>query len=360
MKTIIYYGDAYEYVLETPVVLEEILEKYKEIFRESIDLLDDVDIQRLYLVGSGSSYHSALAAAPLIEKMLGMPAIAMCPTEFIENIEKIEGHNTLMIGISQQGTSIAVINALDLMRKIGGLTIACTGEHDTEITRHGQGTLYVECGIEDAGSTTKGYTATIVTLELLGLEIATLQKKASIKERDSYIKKMQDMVQKVQSNIRHFSPWCEEQSMKLSECRDVIILASGRCKVLIPEFVLKFSETCRIPVRGFEAEEFMHGMYNAVTDNTQFICLFDGNSQEDDRLKRLVEYYKTKKNHLYCINNPLDYETNEWHTYDNRFSMLEYILLLQILFIFTSRRRGIDLNIPKDPDFHKYMQSKIE
>lgn len=356
----IYHRDAYEYVIETPVVLEVILDKYKEICRESIDLLNNVDIQRLYLVGSGSSYHSALVAAPLIEKMLHIPTIAMCPTEFIKNVENIEGHNTLMIGISQQGTSIAVINAMDLMRKTGGLTIACTGEHDTEITRHGQGTLYVECGIEDAGSTTKGYTATIVTLELFGLGMATLVKKISIKEHDLYIKKMRGIVQNVQSIIIHFAPWCDEQAMKLSECRDVILLASGRCKVLIPEFVLKFSETCRIPVRGFEAEEFMHGMYNAVTDDTQFICLFDGNSQEDERLQRLVEYYKTKGNHLYCINNPLDYGTNEWHTHDSCFSMLEYILLLQILFIFTSRRRGIDLNIPKDPDFHKYMQSKIE
>ena len=39
---------------------------------------------------------------------------------------------------------------------------------------------------------------------------------------------------------------------------------------------------------------------------------------------------------------------------------MEYILPVQMLFVMTSRARKIDLNIPSDPDFHRYMGSKLE
>ena len=43
---------------------------------------------------------------------------------------------------------------------------------------------------------------------------------------------------------------------------------------LLLEGILKFSETCRFPVRGYEAEEFMHGMYNASLQKLTFYLFF--------------------------------------------------------------------------------------
>lgn len=70
----------------------------------------------------------------------------------------------MVTGISQQGTSAAVIKALDDVRERGIVTISMTGEYDTEITRHADANIYIECGYEDAGATTKGFTATVLTL----------------------------------------------------------------------------------------------------------------------------------------------------------------------------------------------------
>lgn len=70
--------------------------------------------------------------------------------------------DAVVLGISQQGTSTAVIEALDKVRKQGIIGISVTGEYNTEITRHSDRNIYVECGYEDAGATTKGYTATVL------------------------------------------------------------------------------------------------------------------------------------------------------------------------------------------------------
>ncbi|MDD3138979.1 MAG: SIS domain-containing protein [Lachnospiraceae bacterium] len=355
----IYHGDACQYVLETPDILRNIMEQQNAIFCQCCKLLKQRELSEIYLVGSGSSYHSAIVAADFMKKLLGIPVLTVYPIDFMDEIELASNH-ALLIGISQQGTSVAVIKAMDKMNEKGGLTISCTGEYDTEITRHAQANIYVECGIEDAGSTTKGYTATAFTLLLLGLHIAKERNLLSEEIWNRYQKQLKDITENISKVIAASIPWCEKQGEDLSKCSDLIILASGQCKKLIPEVVLKFSESCRFPVRGYAAEEFMHGMYNAVNETTQFLYLFAGEGEEDNRLWKLYEYYQSQHNRQYCINVTVEQGLAECFTKRTPFSVLELIIPLQILFIHTSRKRGINLNIPKDPDFHKYMQSKIE
>lgn len=68
--------------------------------------------------------------------------------------------------------------------------------------------------------------------------------------------------------------WCSEISEKLKDNEDMILISGNKMRSLLLEGILKFSETCRFPVRGYEAEEFMHGMYNAVTSKTNFYIFF--------------------------------------------------------------------------------------
>lgn len=86
---------------------------------------------------------------------MGIPVVAVSPINFMEEMEQ-DLKQALVCGISQQGTSTGVIRAIDYAKKRGCQVLACTGEYNTEIVHHGDAVLYVECGIEDAGATTKG------------------------------------------------------------------------------------------------------------------------------------------------------------------------------------------------------------
>ena len=167
----IYHGDAYQYILQTPDILLEIFRKKEEILKDSIELVKKHKIDEIFLSGSGSSYNATLAAATFAKKKLGIRVTPVFPGELSEEIT-VFPKNSLVIGISQQGTSTAVIQALDKVRETGIPTISMTGEYDTEIVSHADANIYVECGYEDAGSTTKGYTATVLTLYLFLLEVA--------------------------------------------------------------------------------------------------------------------------------------------------------------------------------------------
>lgn len=153
-----------------------------------------------------------------------------------------------MIGISQQGTSTAVIQALDKVRETGIPTISMTGEYDTEIVSHADANIYVECGYEDAGSTTKGYTATVLTLYLFLLEVAK-NSEGDLKLKEEEMTVYEERIQKVILNLPKLLPicekWAEKEAKKLRTCTDLIILTESNQKSLLLEEVLKISETSR-------------------------------------------------------------------------------------------------------------------
>lgn len=358
----IYHGDAYQYILQTPDILLEIFRKKEEILKDSIELVKKHKIDEIFLSGSGSSYNATLAAATFAKKKLGIRVTPVFPVELSEEIT-VFPKNSLVIGISQQGTSTAVIQALDKVRETGIPTISMTGEYDTEIVSHADANIYVECGYEDAGSTTKGYTATVLTLYLFLLGVAK-NSEGDLKLKEEEITVYEERIQKVILNLPKLLPicekWAEKEAKKLRTCTDLIILTESNQKSLLLEEVLKISETSRFPVRGYEACEFIHGMYNAVTEQTEFLYLFSQSGSDSKEMQHLYEYYKGK-NKQYAVNTQKETDDGLYAEFlqDSDFSTLEYTIPFQMLFVKASRERGIDLNIPKDPQFHHYMGSKI-
>lgn len=357
----IYQGDVLTYIYETPEILAHIVKNEESILKDSRELLKGQQITEIYLTGSGSSYNAAVAATAFAKKLLGIRVVPVYPVAFMEDIETVS-KEAVLLGISQQGTSMAVIQALDEAKKAGIHTISVTGEYDTEITRYGDANIYVECGYEDAGATTKGYTATVLTLILFVLMFAEDAGKADCEE----VRQYKDRIMRVVDNMEHVLSdsrnWCEKVAEHLKNSTDLIIITGNHLQSVLLEGVLKFSETCRFPVRGYSAEEFMHGMYNAVRKDTDFLYLFSKEGYEVERMERLFEYYEKQGYKQYTINRKTKENgiTSACFVNDSDFSVLEYMLPQQMLFVLTSRAREIDLNTPKDPDFHKYMKSKLE
>lgn len=363
----IYHGDALQYIYDTPEIVKNILEKQGEILKPCLEILGKEIPGEILLTGSGSSYNAAVAASAFAKRVMGIRVAPVYPVALIEKNERIP-ERALVIGISQQGTSTAVIKALDMAKKQGAMTLAVTGEYNTEIVRHGDACLYIECGLEDAGATTKGYTATLATLMLFLIMYARHTRQITAQQETDFRDRLQAVAGNMKNVLEQSEQWCLQTAHKLKNTRDLMIISTGGLKAGLLESCLKFSETCRFPVRGYEAEEFMHGIYNAVTKETEFLYLFPSGGYEVKRMEQLFGYYEQKGNIQYAINyagfrkeNSIKENLLECgFINDPEFSVLEYILPQQMLFVLTSRARGIDLNIPKDPDFHKYMGSKEE
>ena len=52
----------YNYICETPAVLKHIIENRREITQEFVEKFRDKEIEQIYVLGSGTSYHAGLTA----------------------------------------------------------------------------------------------------------------------------------------------------------------------------------------------------------------------------------------------------------------------------------------------------------
>lgn len=354
-------GDMYEYILESKEAVRNIVANHESIFKDAVDYFFKNDIEQIYIIGSGTSYHSAVAAKPLVEKVLQMKVFASYPIVFKD--EQIFNPKTLVIGISHAGMSASTIYGLDKARKMGLSTISMTAEKGTPVVEHGEANLYIEIGEENAGPKTKGYIGSIVTLMIFGLKVALRKGNITQDEFDNYIKRMVEVSDAIPEIAETTSKWYLENKEELIRSRRIYVIGYDNCLADMMEGTLKVCEAVRYSVQGFELEEFMHGIYHCIDKDTYmfYIC---SKGQYYDRIKLLKKYFENERTeHNFLITHE---ETGNKKdivfpfTDDFDFAVLQYIIPLQVIARKLSLDLGIDCNIPSDPQFHFKMKSYLK
>ncbi|WP_313467541.1 SIS domain-containing protein, partial [Carnobacterium sp.] len=153
------------YLHETPEKMSEIVEKAEELFNK----VEKLDLKKVVITGSGTSYHAGLQIAPMLRKLMNIEVVSLYP--FMITKETFLNHNekTLVIGISQGGSSFSTYEAMKIAKEAGCLTASMAGLENAYIDEQADYVLTVHCGEELAGAKTKGYYCTKLNLLLFGL-----------------------------------------------------------------------------------------------------------------------------------------------------------------------------------------------
>jgi len=86
------------------------------------------DVQRVFLVGCGDSYHASLNAELAFEQLAGLPCEPMTAMQFARyGVEFMPDDGNLVMGVSVSGQVSRTAEALALARKAGARTLAVTG-----------------------------------------------------------------------------------------------------------------------------------------------------------------------------------------------------------------------------------------
>lgn len=156
----------YNYICETPEVLTHIIDNRKEITHEFVEEFKDKDIEQIYVIGSGTSYHAGLSAKNYLEEVLNLKVFCMYPTQFHRS-EKVFNKKTLVIGMSQGGQSLSTVEGLDAATAQGLYTAAVSENPTALVFDHATTKTRIEVGNEKCGAKTKGYAGTTVTLMMM-------------------------------------------------------------------------------------------------------------------------------------------------------------------------------------------------
>ncbi|GIO19583.1 phosphosugar isomerase [Oceanobacillus oncorhynchi subsp. incaldanensis] len=350
----------HQYILEEKEVLLHLLENRKKIVGSVIPSVDK-EVRNVYIIGSGTSYHAAVAAKPLIEEVTNWEVHPTYPSHFMQ--EKIsDSKNNLVLGISQGGSSLSTINGIKRAQKMNIPTVGISEYKDSNLADISDYYLPIEVGDQEkAGAKTKGYVASILTLMLFSLEFSEYNQLLSDEKYINYLARMKKTFEKLDEIVHASEEWVYQIKDELTNAREIMVIGYGSHYATVLEGALKLLETVRVPVIGYEMEEYMHGVYNCVSEDSNFIFLASEHENRE-RLLALEEFLSKVTNHCYLIGSEKTNASQKdliiSRDEDSIFSVFEYIIPLQLLSAVLANEKGIDPAVSKFQNFHQLMKSK--
>jgi glucosamine 6-phosphate synthetase-like amidotransferase/phosphosugar isomerase protein len=319
----------YEYFLAQPQELQMMFHDRKERTCAFVTRWNEIKPDRIYLVGSGTSFHSARAVADFMETFLGVEVTVSAPSQ----LSHIHGIRPLLVYLSQSGTSTNTVRAAFNYQGIP--SIAVTGEDASELTDIVGYHAHMGIQRETAGPKTIGYTSSVLFLYLCALEAAQTDKNAATIRYQETIDELDRAIHTMPDNITRTLTWFQNNSEELSKIRKYVIVGQGLGGLVAGEGALKILETVRVPASGYEFEEYLHGPILQTDDDLGGIY-FIPNDENQRWVQALADLHKTASPYVYIVTGMRDeHDTSRsliLQTTGNDYTLpFEYILPCQIM-----------------------------
>lgn len=299
-KTKIFPHSMLKEIFEQPQVIKNIIDEYVNKKRKEV-IFNDPDkilkklkkINRIILLGCGTSYHTAISGKYMFSEYLGIEAEIDLADEFVERKVKTDS-KTLVITISQSGKTADIIKAVRLVKKQKSFVLSLTNVPNSKLDWLDSFTLYNQAGEEKAMAATKTYTSQILLFALITLYLGKLQRKITPTVRIKIINEIIRLPKKID--------WILKQNVNLLltankyyKLDDLLVLGKNYQYASALEAALKLKETTYMHAEGFALGEFLHGPV-AISDKKHpclvFAALGKNYKEAKDMIKKLKKLKK--------------------------------------------------------------------
>jgi len=233
-------------------------------------------IQNIVFIGQGTAGVAACGCAELLNYYLANSNIHIAPlkaSEFSGSLSKKTNlRDTLIIAITQSGTTTDTNMAIDMARQRGAYTMAIVNRRESDITFKVDGVLYTSTGrdIEMSVASTKAYYSQIVAGSILGLTLAQLTNMRNddfihgelerLMRLPSLMKKVLSRKEEIARSAHSFAPTKKYWA----------IVGSGYNKIAADEIRIKLSELCYKTISSDVVEDKKH--IDLSSEPLIFIC----------------------------------------------------------------------------------------
>ena len=336
---------------QSAVVSETLMGRVKN-HKISLENLDDEYLKSLddiVLCACGTSYHAALTASYLFERLADVRARVEVASEFRYRKPKLL-KNSLFIVISQSGETADTLEALKIAKENELKTLVICNVDNSSIVRIADITLLTRAGIEKGVASTKAFATQVALLWMLVLQVAQAKGSLSAKELDKEIKTLLHIPQ-----ILNIDTSLQEKLHRLSKHymhgHGFFFIGRDIFYPLALEGALKLKEISYLHAEGYPSGEMKHGPI-ALADEKLFTIAL---------MPKTLLYEKTKSNTLelaardaYIVAiSPEEFELSDdfIKTSEQDHPMSEFfemMIILQILALEIAVRLGNNVDMPRN------------
>lgn len=228
----------------------------KKIVNDTLLKLRDLEIERVEIIASGSSYFAGYIGAYYLKELANIPTQMIISSEFLcDNF--IMDKKTLYVFLSQSWETADVRESLKIVKEKGGLTFGIVNAVGSTIARLADMWLYSHAGVEIWVASTKNVIAQIGILLMMALSFWT---KRNL-QHTSY-RSIIDELESLDNSINHILIWhknIEKIAKKYAHFKNFFFLWRNILYPVASECSLKVKELSYIHSESYSTGELKHG-----------------------------------------------------------------------------------------------------
>jgi glucosamine--fructose-6-phosphate aminotransferase (isomerizing) len=229
------------------------------------------EIDKVFVVSCGTSYHAGLIAKYAIEHWTRIPVEVEVASEFRYR-DPVLDRSTLVVVISQSGETMDTLMALRHAKEQKARVLAICNVNGSTIPRESDAVLYTHAGPEVAVASTKSFLAQIVACYLVGLFLAQVRGIKFADEVASIVEDLRGTPDAVREVLAQMEP-VRELGRSLAGADTILFLGRHVAFPVALEGALKLKELAYIHAEGFAAGELKHGPIALIDQGTPVVVV---------------------------------------------------------------------------------------
>lgn len=309
-------------------------------------------LEQVHIVACGSAYHVGVAGQYVIEKLARMPVRTELASEFRYR-DPILRPQDLVVVISQSGETADSLAALREAKRRGVKTLAIVNVVGSSIAREADTVLYTLAGPEIAVATTKAYSAQLIAVYALALELARARGQIDTQAYGAMIDELRTLPDKM-ARILEDKERIQWFASKFSGAHDIFFIGRGIDYAISLEGSLKMKEISYIHSEAYAAGELKHGTISLIEDGTLVVGVLTQSALYEKTISNMVEC-KSRGAYLMGLTTVGHYATEDTADFTvyipkthELFATSLAVIPLQLMGYYVSISRGLDVDKPRN------------
>lgn len=308
-------------------------------------------INRVLVVGCGTSMHAGLVGEYAFEEMAGIPAEVEQAAEFRYRNPIITPHD-LVVAISQSGETADTLAAVREAKHKGALVSGLCNVVGSTIARETGRGVYLHAGPEIGVASTKAFTCQVAVMLMMALKFARSHRMAAHEglEICQWLDKIPALVEQVLAQNDAIKRVAEKYAQK----NNAFFIGRGYLYPVALEGALKLKEISYIHAEGYHAAELKHGPIALLDEDTPVVTLLNNVPGKEKTLGN-AEECKARKAPVIAVVSKGDEEIAE--EFDDMIVVpdcppyiapIPTVVALQLLSYHMAAARGCEIDQPRN------------
>jgi glutamine---fructose-6-phosphate transaminase (isomerizing) len=255
-------------------------------------------IERVIILGCGTSWHSGLIGEYLLEDIARIPTEVEYASEFRYRRPVVE-RGTLAVAISQSGETADTLWAMREAKQQGATLLGIVNVVGSTIARETDAGIYLHAGPEIGVASTKAFTSQVVVLAMLTVHLGRLRGTLSASRGREIVRALGRLPEQV-SEILDLDPALQELAREYKDTPNFLYLGRGYNFPAALEGALKLKEISYIHAEGYPAAEMKHGPI-ALIDEQMPVVVIAPKDAVYDKVKSNIEEVRARGGHVIAV-----------------------------------------------------------